>query len=76
MTGQTPNQFASQAHISFRARTAKVVRLSDWLSEAQAALQSPDKDADTPRRTFNRARATLQSKEICGIWEDWAWLNF
>jgi hypothetical protein len=59
-----------------RGRTAKAVNLSEWLSEALSALHSPDKHPDTARRTFDRARSSLQSKEICGIWEDWAWLNF
>jgi hypothetical protein len=59
-----------------RARTNKVVNVSEWLSEAVSALRRPDTDPDTPRRTFDRARTKLQASETVGIWEDWAWLNF
>jgi hypothetical protein len=56
-----------------RLRTGKVVRLSEWQAEALPALSSPDTEADTPRRTFARARERLQAAEIVGIWEEWAW---
>jgi hypothetical protein len=59
-----------------RARTNKVVNVSEWLSEAVSALRKPDTDPDTPRRTFDRARIKLQASETVGIWEEWAWLNF
>jgi hypothetical protein len=59
-----------------RVRTNKVVRMADWRAEALPALVNPDTKPDTARRTFDRARETLQASEIIGVWEDWAWLNF
>jgi hypothetical protein len=59
-----------------RARTAKAVSVSEWLSEALPALSKPDTNPDTPRRTFDRARTKLQASETIGIWKEWAWLNF
>jgi len=59
-----------------RLRTNKVVRVSELRSEALPALINPDTKPDTARRTFDRARESLQASEIIGIWEEWAWLNF
>jgi hypothetical protein len=59
-----------------RARTNKAVRMQDWRAEALPALASSDTKPDTARRTFDRARESLQAVEIIGVWEDWAWLNF
>lgn len=57
-----------------RARTGKVVAVSEWRSAALSALQSPDTKPDTARRSFERVRDALQAAEIVGIWEDFAWL--
>jgi len=59
-----------------RLRTNKAVRTHEWRVEALPALASSDTKPDTARRTFDRARETLQASEIIGVWEDWAWLNF
>ena len=56
-----------------RARTAKVISVSEWRSSALSALTSPDTKPDTARRTFERVRDSLQAAEILGIWEDWVW---
>lgn len=56
-----------------RARTAKVVDLSEWRSATLSALHDPDKKADTARTNFDRARKSLQAAEIVGLWEDSAW---
>ena len=57
-----------------RARVGKVVELSEWRSAALPALSTSDTKPDTARRTFDRARESLQAAEIIGIWEDWAWI--
>jgi hypothetical protein len=59
-----------------RVRTNKAVRTHEWRAEALPALASSDTKPDTARRTFDRARESLQASEIIGVWEDWAWLNF
>jgi hypothetical protein len=59
-----------------RARTGKVVSLSEWRSNALSALNTPDTKPDTARRTFDRAREALQAAEILAVWEEWAWLVF
>lgn len=57
-----------------RARIGKAVAMSEWRSEAIAALAEPDTKPDTARKAFDRARQQLQAAEIAGVWEDWAWL--
>lgn len=57
-----------------RARTGKVVALSEWRSAALSTLSNSDTKSDTPRRNFDRYRDKLQASEIIGVWEDWAWL--
>lgn len=59
-----------------RFRTNKAVRTHEWRAEALSALATSDTKPDTARRTFDRARESLQASEIIGVWEEWAWLNF
>lgn len=58
-----------------RARTGKVVALSEWRSEALSALSTPDTKPDSARRSFDRARDALQAAGNLAVWEDWAWLG-
>ena len=58
-----------------RARTVKVVRVSEWRPAALSALQSPDVQPDTVRSSFERVRNSLQASKNIGVWEEWAWLG-
>jgi len=69
-----PHQIPSD--VLNRHRIGKVATLSEWRSEALSALSSPDVKPDTVRRSFDRARDSLQAAEIIGIWQDWVWFTF
>jgi hypothetical protein len=56
--------------------TGKVAELSAWQEEAVAAFSDPDKDADTPARTFRRARKELQASKIIGVHGTYVWRNY
>lgn len=55
----------------------KVVSLRTVSDRCIAALRTgSDTKPDTARRTFERALKSLQSKEIVGVWEEWAWIAY
>ncbi|MEP3226317.1 MAG: AAA family ATPase [Parasphingorhabdus sp.] len=61
-----------------RKMITKVVRIKDWADSyfavTAADADSADKKPDTAKRTFRRYKEKLQTSEIIGIWEDWAWI--
>jgi hypothetical protein len=57
-------------------RTGKVANLSDWQAAALSALNEPDKQPDSIRRSFQRVRTALQAAEIIGIHGDYVWRNW
>lgn len=60
-----------------RNRVGKVVSLRTFSDRAISTLRTvTDTDPDTPRRTFDRAKKSLQAKGMIAVWEEWVWIAY
>lgn len=60
-------------HVHTKELFSQVVEISDWRSEALSVLTTPDIEADSARKTFNRVKEALQAAGILGVWKNYAW---
>lgn len=73
-TGSQHNHNVPENALPYGFET-RVCRLSEWVSRTTSALNDPDKEPDSIRRTVSRYQKRLQALGIVGVFEDWIWRN-